>query len=165
MLEPLIVFDRVLAADPAKAYARMDFQPAANSIATRWPQFAERSDCSELEIAQLALRTGAGFAQSSGTRDPRLALAQSHVGYYLIGEGAEQLRARAGVRLARGASACRHFLRRHPDEFYLGGIEILTLLIVIAIMTPVFNSFQQLSGHASSPFSCLLLPAARARSR
>ncbi len=65
------------------------------------------------------------------------------MGYYLIGEGAEQLRGRADVILP-WKQRVQNFLRRHPDEFYLGGIEILTLLIVIAIMTPVyglFNSF------------------------
>ena len=78
--------------------------------------------------------------RTSGERDPRLAWRKSHVGYYLIGEGADQLRARAGVR-CRSARRVQDFLRRHPDEFYLGGIEVLTLLIVIAIMTPVFGAF------------------------
>ncbi len=45
--------------------------------------------------------------RSSRTRDPRLAWRKSHVGYYLIGEGAKQLRGRAGVRLAVGRSAFR----------------------------------------------------------
>ncbi len=55
LLEPLIVFDHVLAADPAKAYARMDYASRElyrNTVA----EYAERSDCSELEIAQLALQ-------------------------------------------------------------------------------------------------------------
>ncbi len=52
LLEPLIVFDQVLAADPAKAYAPHGLSRAASSIAIPWPHFAEHSDCSELEIAQ-----------------------------------------------------------------------------------------------------------------
>ncbi len=54
LLEPLIVFERVLAADPAKAYARMDFASRElyrHTVA----HFAAHSDCSELEIAQLAI--------------------------------------------------------------------------------------------------------------
>ncbi len=158
LLEPLIVFDRILASDPAKAYARSDFQSRElyrHTVA----HFAEHSDCSELEIAHLALE----MAQESTrhpAHDPRLAWRKSHVGYYLIAEGARALRARAGVRLPFSESV-QEFLRRHPDEFYLGGIELLTLLIVIAIMTPVFNSFNTFLGRIFA-ILVLLLPASQA---
>ncbi len=138
LLEPLIAFDHVLASDPAKAYAGMDYASRElyrNTVA----EYAERSDCSELEIAQLALQL-AVEARKRNEADPRLTLRRSHVGYYLIGEGAEQLRGRADVVLP-WKQRVQNFLRRHPDEFYLGGIEILTLLIVIVIMTPVYGLF------------------------
>ncbi len=54
LLEPLIVFEWILAADPAKAYARMDFQSRElyrHTVA----HYAEHSDCTELEIAKLAI--------------------------------------------------------------------------------------------------------------
>ena len=157
LLEPLIAFDHVLAADPAKAYSRMDYASRElyrNTVA----EYAERSDCSELEIAHLALQL-AMEAQRQKHADSRLALRQSHVGYYLIGEGAERLRGRGDVRLPWKQRA-QNFLRRHPDEFYLGGIEILTLLIVIAIMTPVYGLF---SGFWTRIFGILvlLLPASQ----
>ncbi len=158
LLEPLIVFDRILASDPAKAYARMDFQSRElyrHTVA----DFAEHSDCSELEIAQQALEL-AEESMRHPAHDPRLAWRKSHVGYYLIGEGARQLRARAGVRLPFSESV-QEFLRRHPDEFYLGGIEILTLLIVIAIMTPVFNTFNTFLGRIFT-ILLLLLPCSQA---
>ena len=157
LLEPLIVLERVLAADPAKAYARMDFQSRElyrHTIA----HYAERSDCSELEIAKLALE----LAQESTrhpVQDPRLAWRKSHVGYYLIAEGARQLRASAGVRMKFGESF-QEFLRRHPDEFYLGGIEILTLVIIIAIMTPVFNAFNTFWGRILT-IVLLILPSSQ----
>ena len=157
LLEPLIVFEPVLAQDPAKAYARMDFQSRElyrHTVA----HFAEHSDCSELEIAQQAIE----LTQESVKHpplDPRLAWRRSHVGYYLIGEGAKQLRARAGVSLPFGESV-QEFLRRHPDEFYLGGVELLTLLIVIAIMTPVFNSFNTFLGRIFA-IILLLLPVSQ----
>ena len=158
LLEPLIVFDRILAADPAKAYARMDFQSRElyrHTVA----RFAERSDCSETEIAQLALE----MAQKSTrhpAHDPRLAWRKSHVGYYLLAEGAAALRARAGVRLPFGERV-QEFLRRNAEEFYLGGIELLTLLIVIAIMSPVFGSFNSFFGRIVA-ILVLLLPASQA---
>ncbi len=67
--------------------------------------------------------------------------------------------ARAGVRLPLGERV-QEFLRRHPDEFYLGGIELLTLLIVIAIMTPVFNAFNTFLGRIFA-IILLLLPASQ----
>ncbi len=158
LLEPLIVFEPVLAQDPAKAYARMDYQ--SREVYRRTvTHYAEHSDCSELEIAHAALEL-AEDSTKHPPADPRLAWRRSHVGYYLIGEGARHLRARAGVRLPFGESV-QEFLRRHPDEFYLGGIEILTLLIVIAIMTPVFNSFNSFLGRIFT-IILLLLPCSQA---
>ncbi len=152
LLEPLVVFERILAADPARVYARMDFQSRElyrRSVA----HFAEHSDCSESEIAQLALDLARDY-QNHGVRDSRLAFRKSHIGYYLIGEGADELRRRAGVRLPFG-ERLQAFLRRHPEEFYLGGIEVLTLLIVIAIMSPVYGAFNSFYGRILT--ICLLL--------
>ncbi|MGB8887869.1 MAG: glucoamylase family protein [Candidatus Korobacteraceae bacterium] len=159
LLEPLIVFERVLAADPAHAYARMDFASRElyrHTVA----HFAAHSDCTELEIAQLAIDLS-HRARNEHEPDPRLVWRRSHVGYYLIGEGADELRARAGVRLPIG-ERFQAFLRRHPDEFYLGGIETLTLLIVIAIMTPVYNNFNSFLGRICAFFLLLLLPCSQA---
>jgi cyclic beta-1,2-glucan synthetase len=158
LLEPLIVFERVLATDPALAYARMDFQSRElyrHTVA----HFAANSDCTELEIAQMAIDLGKRAAKEHEP-DPRLIWRRSHVGYYLIDEGADELRARAGVRLPIG-ERFQAFLRRHPDEFYLGGIETLTLLIVIAIMTPVYNSFNSFLGRILA-IILLLLPCSQA---
>ena len=158
LLEPLIVFDRILASDPAKAYARMDYA-SREMYRHTVVHFAERSDCSETEIAQLALDMARESTQRR-THDPRLVWRRSHVGYYLVGEGASQLRARAGVRLPFGERV-QNFLRRHPDEFYLGGIELLTLLIIIAIMSPVFSIYNTFIGRVITIFA-LLLPASQA---
>ena len=158
ILEPLIVFEPILAADPAKAYAQMDFASRElyrHTVA----HFAEHSDCSETEIAKLALEM-AQESERHPARDRRLAWRKSHVGYYLIAEGARALRARAGVRLPFGESV-QEFLRRQPEEFYLGGIELLTLLIVIAIMSPVFGIFNSFLGRLVA-ILVLLLPASQA---
>ena len=58
------------------------------------------------------------------------------------------------------SESVQEFLRRHPDEFYLGGIEILTLLIVLAIMTPVFSIFNTFLGRIFA-ILVLLLPASQ----
>jgi hypothetical protein len=157
LLEQLIIFERVLAADPADAYARMDF-PSRELYRHTVAHFAANSGGSELEIAQLAVDL-AQRAMKDHEPDPRLLWRRTHVGYYLIGEGADELRARAGVRLPLG-ERLQAFLRRHPDEFYLGGIETLTLLIVIAIMTPVYNNFGSFLGRIFA-IILLLLPCSQ----
>ena len=157
LLEPLIVFEPVLQQDPAEAYARMDYQ-SRELYRHTVVHFAEHSDCSELEIAQQAIELTRESLKHPPI-DARLAWRRSHVGYYLIGEGAKQLRARAGVRLPLGERV-QEFLRRHPDEFYLGGIELLTLAIVIAIMTPVFNVFNTFWGRLLA-IVLLLLPSSQ----
>jgi len=157
LLEPLIVFERVLAQDPAKAYARMDF-PSRELYRYTVAHYAEHSDCSELEIAQLALDMARESARLLAG-DRRLMWRKSHVGFYLVGEGARQLRARAGVRLPFSESL-QDFLRRNPEEFHLGGVEVLTLLIVIVILTPVFNIFNTFVGRLFA-ILVLLLPASQ----
>ncbi len=157
LLERLMVFERILAADPAGVYSRMDFQ-SRELYRQTVAHFAEHSDCSESEIAQLALDL-ARESKKHRVQDPRLRLRRSHVGYYLIGEGAHELRQRAGVRLPFG-ERLQAFLRCHPEEFYLGGIEVLTLLIVIAIMSPVYNAFNTFYGRILT-ILLLLLPCSQ----
>ncbi len=157
IIEPLIAFDRILQQDPAGAYARSDFQTRElyrHTVA----EFARHSDCSETEIAQLALQLALD-SHKQRHHDPRVGWRQSHVGYYLIDEGAKQLQGEAGVRISI-SKRIQAFLRRHPDEFYLGGIEVLTLLIVIAIMTPVFNGFSSFWTRMCA-ILILLLPASQ----
>ena len=125
--------------------------------------FAEHSDCSELEIAQLALDL-AKDSQCSLPADPRLAWRKSHVGYYLIGEGAEHLRRRAGVRLPF-SERVQDFLRRHPDEFYLGGVELLTLLIVHCDHDPGIQRVQLVPGSNPGHHCCFCCRPARVQSR
>ena len=131
ILEPQIVFDKVLREDPAGAYARMDLE-SRTLYRSKVVSMAERSDSTEMEVAQAALHL-ARSAQAQHFDDPRLAKRESHIGYYLIGPGSDQLCARIGYRPSF-AEQVRHFLRTHPDEFYLPGIEVLTFGIMSAIV-------------------------------
>ncbi len=157
LLDPLIIFDQVLAQDPTNAYTLMDYHSRElyrNTVA----EYAASSDCSELEIARLALQL-ARSAEEREHSDRRLHRRVAHIGYYLIAEGAEELRARAGVHLP-WKQRLQNFLRRNPDEFYLGGIEVLTLFTVIVVMTPVFDAFSTFWGRILGML-VLLLPASQ----
>ena len=140
VLEPQIAFDQVLRQDPAGAYARMDFD-SRNFYREKLVKIAERSDFTEMEVALEALNL-ARHAQNQNIEDPRLAQRESHIGYYIVGEGVTQLCERIGFRPSL-IQQVRRFLRSHPDEFYLPGIEVLTFGImstIVLLLTSRFTS-------------------------
>jgi cyclic beta-1,2-glucan synthetase len=140
IMEPLILFDRILRDDPAGAYPQMEYETREiyrRQVAT----IAERSDCSEMKVATEVLAL-ARQAQKQQNEDPRLTLRDSHVGTYLIAEGAEILRKKTNFHPTI-AQRLRIFLLDHPDEFYLPGIAALTFAIVsgiVLLLTPPTTS-------------------------
>ena len=138
VLEPLIAFDKVLREDPVGVYARMDFD-SRNYYREKLVKIAERADSTEIEVAQDALAL-ARRAKQQTYDDPRQAARESHIGYYLIGQGSEQLCQKVGFRPSV-VSSVRKFLRTHPDEFYLPGIEVLTFGIMSAIVLLLTSTF------------------------
>ena len=85
VIEPLILFDRILREDPAGAYPRMDYE-TREVYRKRLVSIADRSDCSELKVASEVLAL-ARRAQKQTNEDPRATLRDSHVGSYLVAEG------------------------------------------------------------------------------
>ena len=134
LLEPLILFDAVLRQDPAGAYTKMDFD-SRELYRKKVVITAQRSDCSELEVAQEALKL-AREASQVGDSDSRMVLRRSHIGYYLVAEGKGLLRQRVRFRPRLGWRI-QDWLRNHPDEYYLPGIAILTFAIMSVIVLVV----------------------------
>jgi len=131
VLEPLIVFDAILRLDPAGAYARMDYE-SRNLYREKLSQIARRSDLAETDVAREALLL-AQQAQAGTYRDPRSKLRQSHIGYYLIGEGRALLYQKVGFK-PDFVQSLRAQLHLHPDEFFLPGIAIVSLAIITGIL-------------------------------
>ena len=138
LLEPFILFDRILREDPAGAYPRMDFE-SRDLYRTELAKIAEHSDLTEIEVAATAV-TLAKEAQAGQHSDPRLQARLAHVGYYLVAEGIPALEERVGFQPSIGRRIVS-FLRRHPSEFYLPGTEILTLAIMSAIVLLLTNTY------------------------
>ena len=138
VLEPMVLFDRVLRQDPAGAYGRMDFE-SRDLYRTEVANIAEHSDLSEGEVAAGALALARAAHQESHA-SPRLAARLGHVGYYLLAEGAPTLHQRVGFRPPMG-QRITSFLQRHPNEFYLPGTEVLTLAIMSAIVLLLTNTY------------------------
>ena len=137
-LEPHIAFDRVLRQDPAGAYPRMDFE-SRSLYREKIVKIAERSDLTEMEVAVEALAL-AQRASERPVKDPRSAARESHIGYYLVSDGAAELRQRVGFRPSL-AHKVRSLLKSHPDEYYLPGIEVLTFAIMSAIVLLLTSRF------------------------
>jgi cyclic beta-1,2-glucan synthetase len=130
-VEPLILFGDVLRQDPVGAYALMDAD-SRNLYRKKVAALAARSDFTEIQVARAALRL-AQEAQDRNCPDPRIARRESHVGYYLIGEGRELLAQKVGFRPAP-LQRLRSWLWMNPDEFFLPGIAILTLAIITGML-------------------------------
>jgi len=130
-LESLIPFDEILRRDPAGAYAAMDSE-SRNSYRERVAQIARRSDMTEMEVARHALAL-AREAEKRVSSDPRIARRQSHIGYYLVGDGTESLCRRVAYNPTLGERV-RHLLRTYPDEYLLVGICVLSFVILAGVL-------------------------------
>jgi len=121
--------DRILRNDPARAYARMDFesrQAYCNAVA----ELAEKSPLSEREVAEKAIDL-ARAPQSAGTK--RGAERRSHVGFYLISDGKKAL----GDAIQYKRSWADRFHTRilqSADLIYLTAIELVTIGVVALIL-------------------------------
>ncbi|MGE0405129.1 MAG: glucoamylase family protein [Candidatus Korobacteraceae bacterium] len=131
LLEPLVLFDKVLREDPAGVYAAMDFESREHyrSVVV---DLAVRSGMSEMDVA-IQVLTMAQAAEQLPCTDLRLTLRRSHVGYYLVAEGLEELHRRIGYQTT-GKSRLRDFLYRHPNQYYLSGIALATTLSVCIVI-------------------------------
>ncbi len=131
VLEPLILFDEILRRDPAGVYAAMDFE-SRSLYRQKLSKIASRSDLAEMDVARQALELAQqALARTYG--DARSKLRQSHIGYYLIGEGRDLLCQKVGFK-PDFLQSLRAQLRRHPDEFFLTGIAVLTFAIITGIV-------------------------------
>ncbi len=131
VIEPLIMFDHVLREDPAGAYSRMDYE-SRDFYRRKLVNIADHSDCTEMEVAGEVLAL-ARQTQNELNDDPRVTLRASHIGYYLLAEGAAILEKGVGFHPPAG-ERLRNRLRAHPDEFYLPGIAALTFAIVSGVV-------------------------------
>jgi hypothetical protein len=155
LIEPLIVIDAFLRQDPANVFGRMDFE-TRELYRKRIALVARRSDCSESDVAQVAVEL-AREGSDAESADPRVHLRYAHVGYYLIGGGFQQLASRVRFHPCFAWRA-RAFVRDNGEDFFLSGIQISTLLFIAALLFPVLPAVSGFLGLASI-ILFLLLPA------
>lgn len=151
VLETLIVIDRILRKDPAGTYAQMDAE-SREFYRKKLSKIAEHSDFSEVKVAEQVV----ALAEEASRRkysDPRIARRECHLGYYLVDKGVERLEREVGFRPSI-TEKLQRLLKKHPDEFYLVGIAVVTLAITSAAALFLTDSHTSL---ALILFSLLIL--------
>ena len=155
LIEPMVIYDSILQQDPAGAYLAMDFE-SRESYRKRVASIARYSDCSELEVAKAALTLALESKEKQRTEDPRLRTRRAHVGYYLIDRGFPQLSSRVGYR-PRFIDRVRQTLLDNADDFYIGGIQVITVILIGLIVAPLVPTYP-IFGGLTLAFILLLLP-------
>lgn len=125
--ESVSVIDPLLTADPAGAYAHMEFvtRDRYRHVIER---LARRTGVNELEVAKKALH----LARQIPAAD-RQADVTRHVGYYLIDDGLPQLELSLGYRVKVVERVLR-LVRRHPAMCYFGALGAL-MAVLMALLT------------------------------
>jgi cyclic beta-1,2-glucan synthetase len=121
--EKVSLIERLLGKDPAGVYARMEFA-SRDRYRHVIERISKRTRTNELDIAQAAIDL-AGDANEN-------ALAQRHVGYYLIDTGLTQLETKFNYQPPT-IERFHRLLLRHCTVTYLGTLTVMTVLI----MTPL----------------------------
>ena len=125
--ESVSFIDPVLGRDPAGAYLKMEF-----ATRDRYRHVVERiskqARVSEMEVAETAIRMAAAAGRNGAVVEPG-----SHVGYYLIGAGLDQLESAWSCH-APASEVVRRWVLRHPTFTYLGALAFLTALVIAALV-------------------------------
>jgi len=153
LLEAVSHAHRALASDPAGAYSRMDFD-SRDRYRRELADLARHGTLNELAVAEAAIdlcRQAALVSDGS-----RAALRRTHVGFFLLDRGRAHLEAAVNYRPPLSMRIPR-FILQYPTAFYLGGIELLTLFIVFAILYQLDSVAPALAG-----LLLLILPATQA---
>ena len=155
LIEPMVVYDPILQQDPANAYKFMDFD-SREGYRKRVAAIARHSDCSELEVARAALALAQESREKHRVEDPRSRARRAHIGYYIIDRGFPQLASRVGYR-PRFIDRIRLTLRNNADDFYIGGVQIITVVLIGLILAPLVPTYP-IFGGLTLAFLLLLLP-------
>ena len=157
LIEPLIGFDAILRQDPAGVFGSMEFE-SREIYRKRVASIAHRSDCSEPQVAQIALDLARQRSTVSES-DERLHRRMTHVGYYIVDKGFPLLALRVGFH-PPVSWRIRQFVLSRAEDFYIDSILVLSILVIAAAIFPVLPGAAHFIGLAVA-ILVLLPPAAQ----
>ncbi|MBF0377160.1 MAG: cyclic beta 1-2 glucan synthetase [Desulfamplus sp.] len=131
-VETMSVVEQTLGEDPNDAYLRMDFttRDRYRHVVER---IAKKSPFSESEIARKAIELASEQYNLKGSDERK-----THVGFYLIDEGLEQLEQMAEMNLT-SADVFLKITRRFPLFFYGGTIILMTTFFSWYLMVKSYD--------------------------
>ena len=131
-LEQLSIVHRLLSLDPAGVYPRMELE--SREIYRRSVEkIAKRSDMGEIELCERLVKA-ATEARVNANASAAFRNRQHHIGYYLIDEiGGRQFLRSIGYR-PPVSKFFELLFHRFPDEVYIIGIELITLVTVVTLI-------------------------------
>src|SRR5665213_637607 len=154
ILEPLIAFDPLLRQDPTGTYPKMDFE-TRDVYRNRVALIARHSDCTELQVAEHVIELAREGARQT-YKDPRIQQRFSHIGYYLIDKGFPKLAARVSFHPPMSVRM-RVVLRANADDFYITGIELITVFFIAAALFPLLPNYT-VFGRLALTFLLMIMP-------
>ena len=122
LFESVSIVNTILSRDPSGFFATMDYE-SRDQYRDIVTNFAKRSKLTESEVAETAVQLASEATQ------PR----RKHVGYWLLDNGLAQLRTSIGYH-PRPKQRIRDFVLSWPQSYYLIGVEVLTLILIVTIL-------------------------------
>lgn len=141
-IEALSFVHRILLHDPEGIYGRMDYE-SREMYRQSVEKIARRSDVSEIDLAQRLVHA-ARQAPVAPSTPPALARRLRHVGYYLIDENGGRDFLKTIAYRPSVAKAIEFLFHRFPDEVYIIGIEVITLITVVGLIMSLVQNHSPL---------------------
>ena len=122
LFESVSIVNTILSRDPSGFFTTMDYE-SRDQYRDVVTNFAKRSKLTESEVAETAVQLASEATQ------PR----RKHVGYWLLDNGLAQLRTSIGYHPSP-KQRIRDFVLSWPQSYYLIGVEVLTLILIVTIL-------------------------------
>ena len=116
--------DKILTNDPGGFYSSMSFK-TRDEYRKKIEYLAEHSAKSETEVSSTAIQLASEPSGNSAK--------ESHVGFYLLGDGVGRLKQAVEFKYDFSAKVEKFFFE-HNTAFYLGSIGLITLLVVAGLI-------------------------------
>ena len=134
--ESVSLIEPLLAQDPAGAYSQMEFA-TRDRYRHVIERISKRTRSDELEVARAAFELAAETVKDN--EDAATALPAAHVGYYFVDRGLAQLENAFAYKSPLG-ERLRRLCVNHATAAYLGGLGLLTALILILLTIAMYRA-------------------------
>ena len=126
------IVDSFLAKDPIGAYSLLD-QASQSAYRNEVVKIGDRAGVYESEVAKLALR----LSQQSAVLNKNTVSAESHIGYYLVGPGRNELEKKIGYHKPI-LEQLQSFVFKRSLSVYIGSIFLINIILtaIFVILFP-----------------------------